>query len=192
MNLFAIFFLGLMINNIVLIRFLGLCPFFGVSQRIKTAIGMSAAVVFVILLSSTITWLVWHFLLVGRLEYLRTAAFILVIASLVQFVEMVIRKYLPPLYSAMGIYLPLITTNCAVFGTAVLHVEKQYNFLETLIFALGVSLGYGVAIILFAGLREKLETAPIPRSFKGYPVAFITTSLMSLAFLGFCGMFGIY
>ncbi|MFH1612435.1 MAG: RnfABCDGE type electron transport complex subunit A [bacterium] len=190
MNLVIIFFMSMIINNIVLIRFLALCSFLGLSNNIKTSIGMSVAVIFVLVLASAATWPIWHFVLKGKLAYLSTAAFILIIAALVQFVEMVIRKYMPPLYRAMGIYLPLITTNCAVFGIAVMQVEANYTFLESIVFAFAIGLGYTLSIILFAGLREKMDKAPIPKAFKGYPVSFIAAGLMSLAFLGFCGMFG--
>ena len=190
MNLVIIFFMAMIINNIVLIKFLALCSFFGLSNNIKTSIGMSASVIFVLVLVSAVTWPIWHFILKGKLAYLSTATFILVIAALVQFVEMVIRKHMPPLYRAMGIYLPLITTNCAIFALAVMQVEANYSFLESIVFALAIGLGYTLSIILFAGLREKMDKAPIPKAFKNYPVSFVAAGLMSLAFLGFCGMFG--
>lgn len=190
MNLVIIFFMSMIINNIVLIKFLALCSFLGLSNNLKTSIGMSVAVIFVLVLASAVTWPIWHFVLKGKLAYLSTAAFILVIAALVQFVEMVIRKHMPHLYRAMGIYLPLITTNCAVFAVAVMQMEANYTFLESIVFAFAVGLGYTLSIILLAGLREKIDKSPIPRSFKNYPISFITAGLMSLAFLGFCGMFG--
>ena len=192
MSLLAIFFGAFLINNILLMRFLGLCPFFGVSTKTSTAIGMSAAVLFVMLLSSWITWLLWYALLLPlNLEFLRTVTFIIVIASLVQLVEMFLKKFVPVLYSALGIYLPLITTNCAILGVAFLIIDKKYNFWDATFFSVGTAFGFGLVLIVFASLREKIDLAPVPQSFKGYPIAFVAASLMALAFMGFSGMFGI-
>jgi electron transport complex protein RnfA len=177
------------VNNIVLTQFLGICPFLGVSKKLKSAIGMGIAVTFVLTIASLITWLVQHFVLERLgIEYLQTIAFILVIASLVQFVEMVIRKMSPELYKALGIYLPLITTNCAVLGVAILNIQKVYTFPLTLANGLGNGLSFTLALVLFAGIRERLEEADIPRSFQGMPIALITAALMSMAFLGFTGL----
>ena len=180
---------AILINNIVLSQFLGCCPFLGVSKKLSSAIGMGVAVTFVLTIASLITWLVQKFILVNLgIEYLQTIAFILVIASLVQFVEMVIRKKSPDLYKALGVYLPLITTNCAVLGVAIINVQKSYTFMQTLANSLGNALGFTLALILFAGIRERLEEADIPKSLQGMPIALITAALMSIAFLGFTGL----
>jgi electron transport complex protein RnfA len=201
-GLLAILFGAIFVNNIVLMRFLGLCPFFGVSTRLSTAIGMSSAVLFVMTFATWITWGVYHLLLVPGsvilgsilpqgLVFLRTVSFILVIASLVQLVEMFLKKFVPVLYSALGIYLPLITTNCAILGVAFLVIDNKFGFLQGTIFAIGTALGFGLVMILFAALRERLELAPISKSFRGYPIAFIAAALVAIAFLGFTNMFGI-
>ncbi|OYD16309.1 electron transport complex subunit RsxA [candidate division WOR-3 bacterium JGI_Cruoil_03_51_56] len=187
-----LFLAAFLINNILLMRFIGLCPFFGVSTSVSTATGMSVAVMFVMLLSSLVTWVLFHGILLPLgLVFLRTAVFILVIASLVQFVEMALKKYIHSLYSAMGIYLPLITTNCAILGVTFLNIDYKFNPLQATIFAVGTGLGFALVIILFATIRERLADAPISKSFKGYPIAFVAASLLSLAFMGFTGLFGI-
>ncbi|MEO0114114.1 MAG: RnfABCDGE type electron transport complex subunit A [candidate division WOR-3 bacterium] len=187
-----IFLAAFLVNNILLIRYIGLCPFFGVSTSLNTAFGMSAAVLFVMLLAAWVTWFVFHLVLLPlNLVFLRTAAFILVIATLVQFVEMFLKKSYRALYSAMGIYLPLITTNCAILAVTFLNIDYRYNLLQATIFALGTGLGFALVIILFSALRERLDYAPITRSLRGYPIAFIAASLVSLAFLGFVGLFGL-
>ncbi|MFA5839893.1 MAG: RnfABCDGE type electron transport complex subunit A [Candidatus Margulisiibacteriota bacterium] len=192
MELFGIFFAAFLINNILLIRFIALCSFFGVSTKIDTAIGMSSAVVFVMTISSAMSWIVYHAVLSPlHLEFLRTAIFILVIASLVQLEELYMKKMVPNLYKAMGIYLPLITTNCAILAVAFLAIDYKYNFIQSMVYSVGVSFGYSLAIILFAYIRERMALALIPKWFQGYPIAFITAALMSLAFLGFTGMFGL-
>jgi electron transport complex protein RnfA len=192
MELFGVFFAALLINNILLIRFIALCSFFGVSTKIETSIGMSFAVIFVMTISSAVSWLIYHFLLIPfHLEFLRTATFILTIAALVQLEELYLKKMVPALYRAMGIYLPLITTNCAILAVAFLAIDYKFSFIQALVYSLGVSGGYSLAIILFAYIRERLLLAPIPKWFQGYPIAFITAALMSLAFLGFTGMFGL-
>jgi electron transport complex protein RnfA len=181
-----------LVNNIILMRFIGLCPFFGVSTSLETSVGMSAAVLFVMMLAAWVSWLLFHLLLLPLgLVFLRTAVFILVIAGLVQFVEMVLKKYMRALYSALGIYLPLITTNCAILGVTFLNIDYQFNLLQATLFAVGTALGFALAIILFAAIRERLEDSPISPSFKGYPIAFVGASLVSLAFLGFTSLFGI-
>ena len=177
------------VNNFVLSRFLGICPFLGVSKRIETAIGMSMAVLFVMTLASIITWLLQYLVLKPfHVEYLQTIVFILIIAALVQFVEMVVQKTSPALYQALGIFLPLITTNCAVLGCAVLNIQKNYNFLEMLFFSIGSAIGFGLALTLFAGLRENIELADVPKVFKGTGIALITAGILSLAFMGFSGL----
>ncbi|MFH1387643.1 MAG: RnfABCDGE type electron transport complex subunit A [bacterium] len=192
MELFGIFFSAFIINNILLIRFLALCSFFGVSTKIETTVGMSSAVIFVMTIASAVSWLVFHYILAPlNLEFLRTAAFILTIAALVQLVELYLKKMVPSLYQAMGIFLPLITTNCAILAVAFLAIDYKFNFIQSMIYSLGASIGYSLAIILFAFIRERMVLAPIPKWFQGYPIAFITAALMSLAFLGFTGMFGL-
>jgi electron transport complex protein RnfA len=192
LNLFLIFLSAMVVNNILLIKFIALCSFFGISNNMRASLGMSAAVVFVMAMSTLVSWIVYHLVLVPLgLLYLRTAAFILTIATFVQLEEMFIRKVSPTLYRALGIYLPLIVVNCAVLAAAFLSIDYELGLLQSVVYTLGVACGYGVAILLFAGIRERIETAPISRSFKGYPIAFITASLMSLAFLGFKGLFGL-
>ena len=188
-ELILLFISAVFVNNFVLSRFLGICPFLGVSKKIETAIGMSLAVIFVMTLASIITWLLQYFVLVPfHVEYLQTIVFILIIAALVQFVEMVVQKTSPALYQALGIFLPLITTNCAVLGCAVLNIQKNYNFLEMLFFSVGSAVGFGVALTLFAGLRENIELAGVPKVFKGTGIALITAGILSLAFMGFSGL----
>lgn len=192
LELFGIFFSALLINNILLIRFIALCSFFGVSTGIETSIGMSSAVIFVMTISSMVSWMLYNFILLPfHLEFLRTAAFILVIAALVQLEELYLKKMIPNLYRAMGIYLPLITTNCAILAVAFLAIDYRYSFIASMVYSVGVSGGYSLAIVLFAYIRERMALAPIPKWFQGYPIAFITAALMSLAFLGFTGMFGL-
>ena len=177
------------VNNFVLARFLGLCPFMGVSRKIETATGMGMAVVFVMTVASAVTWNIQSFILVPfGLEYLQTIMFILIIASLVQFVEMFVRKASPDLYQSLGIFLPLITTNCAVLGVAILTIQKGLSFIATITFAFGSSIGFTLALVLMAGIRERLEMADVPKPFRGTAVAFITAGLLSLAFMGFSGM----
>ena len=189
-NLLLLFISSIFVNNILLSRFLGCCPFMGVSSKSETARGMGAAVVFVIVLASLMTWITYNFLLVPLgLEYLYTLSFILVIAALVQFVELALKKLNPVLYKSLGIFLPLITTNCAVLGVAVLNMNEGYTLAQSLINALGSSLGFLLAISLMAGIRERIETnAGIPESLKGLPMALITAGLMSIAFMGFNGI----
>lgn len=188
-KLTLIFISSMLINNIVLSRSLGICPFLGVSKRVNTALGMGMAVTFVISLSSVITYIVHHAILVNLgIEYMQVIAFILVIATLVQLIEMVIQKTSPTLYSALGVYLPLITTNCAVLGVAIMNIDEKYDLLQTLVNGIGVSLGFTLAIVLFAGIRERLEMSDVPEHLKGFPIALITAGLMSVAFMGFQGL----
>ena len=193
---FVIIIGAVFINNFVLIQFLGICPYIGVSKKLDSAVGMGFAVTFVMTVASAITWLIYTYLLnpetniLGdtNLTYLRTISFIIIIASLVQFVEMVIQKTSPVLYNALGIYLPLITTNCAILGVAVMNINEQYSFIESLVHGFSAGIGFTLALVLMSGLREKLEMADIPKPLKGVPIAFIMASLMSLAFMGFSGL----
>lgn len=188
-QLFIILLSAILVNNFVLSRFLGICPFLGVSKQVETAVGMGAAVTFVMVLASAITYVIQYAVLERfGLEYLQTIAFILVIATLVQFVEMVIQKSSPTLYQALGVYLPLITTNCAVLGVAILNIEQKYNFIETLVHGFGAAVGFTLAIVLFAGIRERIVMSAVPKPLQGFPIALITASLMSVAFLGFQGL----
>jgi len=178
-----------LVNNFVLARIIGICPFLGVSKKIETAVGMGMAVIFVITLAASVTWVLFTYILVPfNITYMQTIVFILVIAVLVQFVEMVIMKTSPALYQALGIYLPLITTNCCVLAVSVITVQLSYTFIETVVFAVGTSVGFTLALILFAGIRERLSLSEIPRVFEGTAIALITAGLLSLAFLGFSGL----
>ncbi|MEW9079649.1 electron transport complex subunit RsxA [Terrisporobacter glycolicus] len=189
MNYILLFLSIVLVNNVITSQFLGICPFLGVSKKVDTAAGMGVAVTFVLALASVITFFIQKLLnLTGTSGYLQTIAFILVIASIVQFVEMFIKKSSPSLYQALGVYLPLITTNCAVLGIALVNVQNNYNIVETLINGAGAGVGFTLAIVLFAGIRERLELADIPESFQGYPIALISAALMSIAFLGFTGL----
>lgn len=188
-SIFVILVSSILVNNFVMSRFLGICPFLGVSKQVETATGMGMAVTFVITLAGMITYLVQYYILVPfHIEYLQIVAFILVIAALVQFVEIVLQKISPVLYQALGVYLPLITTNCAVLGLALLNMQYKLNFVQTIFHSFGAAVGFSLAIVLFAGIREKLAIADIPLPFKGFPIALITASLMSMAFLGFAGL----
>jgi len=192
MSLSAVFSLALgaiLIENFVLVKFLGICPFLGVSKRIDTAAGMGIAVVFVMGTASMATWAVNQFLLVPLgLEYMQTVAFILLIAALVQFVEMFLQKSVPALYEALGIYLPLITTNCAVLGVTLLNVQKELNFIGSLVYGVSAALGFLLAIVLFASIRERLEFSDYPKAFEGFPIALVSAALLAMAFMGFQGL----
>lgn len=191
MEYILIFIAAIFVNNIVLSQFLGICPFLGVSQKVKTSLGMSAAVAFVMLLATLVTWMLQIFVLNPYdLGYLQTLSFILVIASLVQMVEIILKKVSPPLYQALGVFLPLITTNCAVLGVAISVIQKDYSLLMSLDYAIASAIGFGLALILFAGLREQQEFAAIPKGMKGVSITLITASLLSLAFMGFSGVDG--
>ncbi|NTV79331.1 MAG: RnfABCDGE type electron transport complex subunit A [Clostridiales bacterium] len=188
-SLFTIAFGSALVSNVVLSQFLGLCPFLGVSKRIKTAAGMGGAVIFVITISSAIVGVIYHFILEPlNITYLQTIVFILIIAALVQFVEMFLRKYVKGLYEALGVYLPLITTNCAVLGVALTNVKKEYNILEGTVNGFATALGFMIAIIIMAGIREKMEYNDIPEAFKGMPIVLISAGLMAIAFAGFQGL----
>ena len=178
-----------LVNNVVLSQFLGLCPFLGVSKKVETAAGMGAAVLFVITIASAVTNLIYTFLLVPTdLTYLNTIVFILVIAALVQFVEMVLKKSMPALYESLGVFLPLITTNCAVLGVTTLNISSGYNYIESLINSFGSGVGFLVAMVLFAGVRGRLETADIPKSLQGLPITLVSASIVACSFLGFGGL----
>ncbi len=183
---------AILIQNFVLVQFLGICPFLGVSKKVETAVGMGFAVVFVMACASAITWAVQQLLMLFGIEYLQTIAFILVIAVLVQFVEMFLQKSIPSLYNSLGIYLPLITTNCAVLGVAIVNITKfggaELSFLKSVIYGTSAGLGFTLAIVLFAGVRERLESSDIPGFLKGMPITLITASLLSIAFMGFSGL----
>lgn len=188
-SIFTIVVSSVLVKNILLAQFLGICSFLGVSRRFESTIGMSLAVAFVMFMASAITWLVRNLILVPfHIEYLQTIAFILVIASLVQFVEMVIHKLSPSLYDALGIYLPLITTNCAVLGVTIMNVNAQYGPLESLVNGLANAGGFALAIILFAGIRERLEEGDVPGVLQGAPIALVSAGIMAIAFLGFSGL----
>ena len=185
----SILLTGILTENFILAKFLGICPFLGVSKKLNTAVGMSAAVIFVMLLSTAVTYPINAKLLVPNdLEYLQTIVFILVIAALVQLVEIILKKYMPALYNALGIYLPLITTNCAVLGVVLINVENNYNFGQSMMRSLGGGLGFMLAICLFASVREKLEFADYPECFEGFPICLVSAGLLALAFMGFSGM----
>jgi electron transport complex protein RnfA len=177
------------VNNILLAQFLGNCPFFGTSKKMETAVGMAMAVVFVTVMAGVITWLIYKYLLVKfELEYLRTIAFILVIASLVQFVEMFLKKSIPALYAGLGIFLPLITTNCAVFGACVLNIDQELSFMQALVASFAYAVGFGLALILFAGVRERILLARVPRPLQDTSIALVTAGIISLSFYAFQGM----
>lgn len=180
----------ILVNNFVLAKFLGICPFLGVSKKLSSALGMSGAVVFVMTLASAATWAVNEYLLGDDYQYLKTIAFILVIASLVQFVEIILKKFIPVLYKSLGIYLPLITTNCAVMGAALINIQDENTFFMSVLYGFSAGLSFTVALIMFAGVREKLETCNIPKNFKGLPISLIAAAFVSVAFLGFQGLFG--
>ncbi len=191
-GLFAILIGGLLVNNFVLSQFLGICPFLGVSKKLNSAVGMSLAVIFVMLMATAATWPIYYLLLVPHdLAYLQTIVFILIIAALVQLVEIALKRFLPPLYKALGIYLPLITTNCAVLGVTILNIDQGYGFVQSLVNALGAGGGFLLAMVMFAGVRERLESADIPKGLKGLPITLVSASLVSVSFLGFQGLFGL-
>jgi electron transport complex protein RnfA len=188
-ELVLLFISAVLVNNFVLSRFLGLCPFFGVSRKLDTAIGMSFAVTFVMTVAGIITWIIQYSVLNPfGLGYLQTIVFILVIASLVQFVEIVLEKISPALYNSLGIFLPLITTNCAILGAAILNIQEGFSFIQMLVFTIGSALGFGLALIIFSGIRERIELADVPKYFRGVPIAFVTAGILALAFMGFSGL----
>lgn len=189
MEYITIIIFAVFVNNVILSQFLGICPFLGVSTKVSTAVGMGAAVVFVMTLSTIVTFLLQKFVLVPfGIEFLQTIVFILVIAALVQMVEIILKKISPSLYQALGVFLPLITTNCAVLGISILVVQKGYNLLEGITYTIGISLGFTLAMVIFAGLREHLELVEVPKGVKGIPIALVTAGILAMAFMGFAGL----
>lgn len=188
-NLMYILVTSVLVENVVLAKFLGCCPFLGVSKKLDSAVGMSSAVIFVMLMATAVTWPIYTYLLAPNgLDYLQTIVFILVIAALVQMVEFTLKKYMKSLYKALGVYLPLITTNCAVLGCTLLNLENHYNFLESLVNALGSGLGFMLAMVLFAGVRSKMESVEFPKSFQGIPITLVAASIVSMSFMGFASV----
>ena len=189
MSYFLIVITAIFVNNIVLAQFLGICPFLGVSKKIDTALGMSAAVAFVMTLATICTYLIEYYVLRQfHIEYLQTITYILVIATLVQLIEIILKKVFPVLYQALGVFLPLITTNCTILGVAIVVIQKEYNMLESVVFALSTSIGFGLALVLFAGLREHLSLVKVPKGMQGMPVALVVAGLLAMAFMGFSGI----
>ena len=189
MEYFGIIIGAIFVSNIVLAQFLGICPFLGVSGKVSTSVGMSGAVLFVMTLATLVTWLIYVYVLVPLgITFLQTISFILVIAALVQMVEIILKKVSPPLYQALGIFLPLITTNCAVLGVALLTQSKNYDLLQAMVFAVANAIGFGLAMILFSGLREHLNLMMVPKGMRGVPIALVTAGILAMAFMGFAGM----
>ena len=189
LSYFAIIIGAIFVNNVVFAQFLGICPFLGVSSKVNTSLGMGAAVTFVMALSSIVAWSIQEFILVPfQIEYMQTIVFILVIAALVQMVEIILKKVSPSLYQALGIFLPLITTNCAVLGVAILMIQKEYNLLQSFTFSVATAVGFAMALVLFAGIRERLELDGVPAALKGNPIALITAAILAMAFMGFSGL----
>ena len=188
-KLAAIFFSMVLVDNYILVKFLGICPFLGVSKKLDSSVGMSIAVIFVMMMATAVTWPMYTYILVPNgLEYLETISFILVIASLVQLVELILKKFLPSLHRALGLYLPLITTNCAILGVTMLNIDNGYNFIESMIGSLGAGVGYLIAMVIFTGVRSTLEYAKPPKSFEGLPITLVSASLAALSFSGFGGL----
>lgn len=188
-ELMIILFSAILVENFVLNKFMGICPFLGVSKKMSSALGMSAAVTFVMLMATAITYPIYTFLLVPfELDYLRVVVFILIIALFVQIVEIILKRFVKPLYESLGVYLPLITTNCAVLGVTILNVDSQYNFIQSMFNSLGAGVGFALALVIFAGVRERIELADIPKAFKGVPATLIAASIVSLSFVGFSGI----
>ena len=186
---FAIIIGAIFVNNVVFAQFLGICPFLGVSSKVETSLGMGAAVTFVMALAAVVAWSIQTFILVPlQIEYMQTIVFILVIAALVQMVEIVLKKVSPSLYQALGIFLPLITTNCAVLGVAILMIQKEFNLLQSFTYSVSTAIGFAMALVLFAGIRERLELDGVPAAFKGNPIALITATILAMAFMGFSGL----
>ena len=185
---FLIFISAIFVNNIVLSQFLGICPFLGVSKKIDTALGMGAAVTFVLTLATVVTYLLQKLLVLWGVEFLQTILFILVIAALVQMIEIMLKKVSPALYQALGVFLPLITTNCAVLGVAILVIQKNMNFLESVVYSASIAVGFAIALILFAGIREQLDLTGVPKGMKGVPIALVTAGILAMAFMGFNGL----
>ena len=188
-DLIVILFSAILVNNFVLNKFLGICPFLGVSKKLDSAVGMSVAVIFVMLMATAATWPIYTYILVPqKLEYMQTLVFILIIASLVQLVEMVLKKFIPALHKSLGIYLPLITTNCAVLGVTVLNIDEKYGFIESMVNSLGAGLGFMLAMVLFCGVRSRIENSDIPECWKGIPITLAAASIVSVSFMGFGGL----
>lgn len=188
-ELIAIMMGVILVDNFVLAKFLGICPFLGVSKKLDSAVGMGTAVTFVMVLATAVTWPVQIYLLnKNNIGYLQTVVFILVIASLVQLVEMILKKYMPPLYKSLGVFLPLITTNCAVLGVTIMNIDNDYTYVQSIFNSLGAGLGFLLAMVLFAGIRQKIETCDVPEVFKGVPIVLVAASLLSVAFMGFSGV----
>ena len=187
-ELVVILMTGILVNNYVLQKFLGICPFLGVSKKVNQATGMGIAVTFVMLVATAATWPIYYYILSPNYAYLQTIVFILVIASLVQFVEIILKKFIPSLHKSLGVYLPLITTNCAVLGVTINNINDEYNFLESMVSSLGVGLGFLLAMVLFAGVRSRIENCPSPKCFKGVPITLVAASIVALAFFGFEGV----
>lgn len=189
LSYFAIIIGAIFVNNVVLAQFLGICPFLGVSSKVDTSLGMGAAVTFVMALASIVAWSIQEFILVPlHIEYMQTIVFILVIAALVQMVEIVLKKVSPSLYQALGIFLPLITTNCAVLGVAILMIQKEFNLLQSFTYSVSTAVGFALALVIFAGIRERLELDEVPSAMKGIPIALITAAILAMAFMGFSGL----
>lgn len=189
MHYFIIIISAIFVNNIVLSQFLGICPFLGVSKRTSTAVGMAGAVMFVMVIATIVTYLIQFYILIPfSLQYLQTIFFILVIAALVQLVEIILKKVSPSLYQALGVFLPLITTNCAILGVAILTVQKEFNLLEGVVFAISNAIGFGLALVIFAGLREHLDLIDVPKGLKGTPIALLVAGILAMAFMGFSGL----
>ena len=189
LSYFAIIIGAIFVNNVVFAQFLGICPFLGVSSKVDTSLGMGAAVTFVMALSSVVAWLIQEYILVRfGIEYMQTIVFILVIAALVQMVEIILKKVSPSLYQALGIFLPLITTNCAVLGVAILMIQKDFNLLQSFVYSISTAVGFAIALVLFAGIRERLELDGVPAAMKGVPVALIVAAILAMAFMGFSGL----
>ncbi|WP_302544998.1 electron transport complex subunit RsxA [Coprobacter fastidiosus] len=189
MTYISIFITAIFVNNIVLAQFLGICPFLGVSKKVSTAIGMGAAVTFVMTIATIVTYLLQKYLLdAAGLQFMQTIIFILVIAALVQMVEIILKKVSPPLYQALGVFLPLITTNCAILGVAILVIQKDYNLMESVVFAISTAIGFTLAMVLFAGIREQLSMTKVPKAMQGIPIALVVAGLLAMAFMGFSGI----
>lgn len=191
LNMAVLVMNAILVENFVLSKFLGICPFLGVSKKLDTALGMGLAVIVVMTIASAVTWVLqtWVLTKANGLDYLQTLGFILVIAALVQFIEILLKKFIPPLYKSLGIYLPLITTNCAVLGVALINLSRDYDFVSAVVFSFGAGVGFTLALVLFSGVREKMEHADIPDSFKGLPSALVAAALVSVSFFGFQGLF---
>lgn len=189
MEIIKIIIIAIIVNNVVLSQFLGICPFLGVSNKVNTSLGMGAAVVFVMALANLVTYMIQNFLLVPlKIEFMQTITFILIVAFLVQVVELILKKTLPVLYQALGIYLPLITTNCAVLGITILAIQKEFTLVQSVVYASATAIGFTLALVLLAGIREQLELVGVPKGMKGFPIVLITAGLLSLAFMGFSGL----